>query len=59
MIQEIIKLFTNWRFLSFMIITALPLQIGLIGCGFLWAKEIVRNIAESLQKEERRKHHGK
>ena len=49
----------NWRVISFYIISTLPLQIGLIGCGFLWAKEIVRNIAESLQKEERRKHHGK
>lgn len=49
----------NWRVISFYIISTLPLWAGLIAGGYLWAKEIVRNIADSLQKEERRKHHGK
>lgn len=39
MIKELITLYTNWRFWSFMMIAFLPMWAGIIGCGYLWIKE--------------------
>ena len=44
MIKELIALYTNWRFWSFMIIGFLPLWAGIIGCGYLTVKEKVNEI---------------
>lgn len=46
MIKELIGLYTNWRFWSFMIIAFLPLWAGLIGCGYLEIKEKVDEIRQ-------------
>ena len=50
MIKEIIDLYTNWRFWSFIIIAFLPLWFGIIGCSYLLIKEKINEVLHSRQK---------
>ena len=52
MIKEILLLYTNWRFWSFILIAFLPLWFGIIGCGSLWLKEIVNEAIQRYTKKE-------
>lgn len=40
--KEIISIYSNWRFWSFILIAFLPLWFGLIGCGYLYLKEVLQ-----------------
>ena len=52
MVKEILMLYTNWRFWSFIIIAFLPLEFGIIGCGYLWLKGIVNERIQRYAKKE-------
>lgn len=50
MIREIILLFANWRFWSFILIAFLPLWFGIIGGSYLLIKEKINEVLHSRQK---------
>ena len=52
MFKEILLLYTNWRFWSFILIACLPLEFGIISCGYLWLKEIVNEVIQRYAKGE-------
>lgn len=51
MIKEILLLYTNWRFWSFIIIACLPLEFGIISCGYFWLKGIVNETVRRYTEE--------
>lgn len=52
MIRELLLVYSNWRFWSFILIAFLPVWFGLIGCGYLWLKEIVNERIQRYAKKE-------
>ena len=46
MLKELITLYTNWRFWSFIFIALFPVWFGIIGCGYLLAKEKIHEILQ-------------
>lgn len=46
MIKELIAVYSNWRFWSFIIIAFLPVWGGIISCGYLMIKEKINEVLQ-------------
>lgn len=46
MIRELIAVYTNWRFWSFILIAFLPVWAGLIGTTYLVIKEKINEVLQ-------------
>lgn len=46
MIKELLEVYSNWRFWTFILIAFMPVVAGIISCGYLKIKEKIDEVLQ-------------